>query len=187
MPAAEAVRMLLKIAAFVAPLGFDTLAIAIALGLRGLNPLRPAIVFAVFEGCMPLAGVVLGAFLSASFRSVAEYAGGVVLIGVGIHALREAGEAVEEAERLAFTTVRAMLLAGLAVSIDEIAVGFPLATEHLPIAWVLLVIALQAFVVGYAGVTFGRKLGEGSARRAGLLGGLAFIALGLWLIVSHAR
>jgi len=41
--------MLARIIAFVIPLGFDTLAVAIALGLRGIGPFRPALVFAAFE------------------------------------------------------------------------------------------------------------------------------------------
>jgi hypothetical protein len=36
-----------RIAAFVLPLGLDTLALAVALGLRGMKPLKPAMVFAV--------------------------------------------------------------------------------------------------------------------------------------------
>lgn len=177
--------MIVKIAAFVLPLGLDTLAIAVAIGMRGVKPLRPAIVFAVFEGAMPLVGILAGALLSHAFQQVAEYFGGVVLIGLGVHAMREAGELIEEAERLAFTTVRTMMLAGLAVSIDEIAVGFPLATENLPIAAVLIAIATQAFVFGYLGVSFGSNLGARFSRSAGKLAGFAFILLGLWLIISH--
>ena len=37
-----------KTAAFVIPLGFDTLAVAVVLGLRGMRPLRPALTFAFF-------------------------------------------------------------------------------------------------------------------------------------------
>jgi putative Mn2+ efflux pump MntP len=51
--------MILKIVAFVLPLGLDTLAISIALGLRGSTPWRPALTFAVFEGLMPILGIVL--------------------------------------------------------------------------------------------------------------------------------
>ncbi len=178
--------MIVKIAAFALPLGLDTLAIAVAIGMRGVKPLRPAIVFAVFEGTMPLAGILFGALLSRGFQEVAGYLGGFVLIGLGVHAIREAAEVVEEAAHLTFTTVRPMMLAGLAVSIDEIAVGFPLATEGLPIVWVLVAIAIQAFIFGYIGVLFGSRLGARFSRRAGVLAGIAFILLGLWLIVSHA-
>jgi len=52
--------MLARIVAFVIPLGFDTLAVAIALGLRGIEPLRPALVFAAFETITPIVGIVVG-------------------------------------------------------------------------------------------------------------------------------
>ena len=134
---------------------------------------------------MPLLGVLLGALLSSWFRDIAEYVGGIVLIGLGIHSLREAAETGEEAERLSFTTLRTMMVAGLAVSIDEFAIGFPLATERIPLLWVLPAIAAQAFAFGYIGVLFGSRLGAKSSQRAGLFAGAAFILLGIWLIVSH--
>jgi hypothetical protein len=56
--------VIVKIAAFVVPLGFDTLAVAIALGLRGLGPLRAALAFAFFEAVMPLVGLLLGHFVA---------------------------------------------------------------------------------------------------------------------------
>jgi hypothetical protein len=100
--------------------------------------------------------------------------------------IREAGEAVEEAEGLTFATARSTMFSGLAVSIDEIAIEFPMATEGLPIAWTLVAIALQAFVFGYIGGSFDSYFGARFSRRAGLLTGVAFMLLGVWLIVSHA-
>lgn len=177
--------MLLKVVAFVAPLGLDTLALAIALGLRGVTPLRPALVFAVFEGLVPLAGVLVGTFVSQRFASIATITGAVILIGLGIHTFREAGEVDEEAEKLDFTSLRTAAAAGLAISIDELAVGFPLASEHLPIFPILAALALQAFALGYIGIRLGRKLGAVSARRSQLFAAVAFVALGGWLIVEH--
>jgi putative Mn2+ efflux pump MntP len=52
--------MLVRTLAFVAPLGFDTFAVAVALGLRGMAPWGPAVVFAVFETTMPVAGILIG-------------------------------------------------------------------------------------------------------------------------------
>ena len=50
----------LKIAALVVPLGLDTLAVAIVLGIAGFPPhlrLRLSLFFAAFETAMPLIGV----------------------------------------------------------------------------------------------------------------------------------
>jgi len=62
--------------AFVLPLGLDTLAIAIALGIQGHSPLRPALLFVVFETTMPLIGIVIGRVVGLWFETPAAYLGG---------------------------------------------------------------------------------------------------------------
>ena len=90
--------MLLKIAVFVVPLGFDTLAVALALGLRGMRPFRPALTFALFEAVMPLVGLVLGRVVGARFETPAVVFGGIVVLGVAVYMAREALEEKDEAE-----------------------------------------------------------------------------------------
>src|ERR1700719_1848505 len=109
--------MSLKIAAFVFPLGLDTLAIAIALGLRGFRPWRPALLFTAFETLMPVFGTVLARVVGARFETAAVLVGGLLLIAVGLHAIREtvSGEA-EEAGRVSFGSPRSTLPAGVAIS-----------------------------------------------------------------------
>ena len=173
-----------RIAAFVFPLGLDTLALAVALGLRGIKPLRPAVVFAVFEGVMPLAGVALGSLISAAFGVAALYIGAAILIGLGVHSIREAGEIAENAARFNFASLRSAALAGFAISTDELAFGFPLGSSGLPVAPVLLLVALQAFIVSYAGIALGRWLGARCSRLAELAAGVTFIALGVYLVLD---
>lgn len=183
MPAA------LAIAAFVIPLGFDTLAVAIALGLQGVRPLRPALIFALFEMTMPLAGIALGRFAGARVESLAAYAGGLILVAVGIHALREAFEHDDKAGRFSLHSLRGIAAAGLGVSTDEIAVGFPLGALGLPIGTVLAAIGFQAFVATVGGILTGRKigrrLGEHAARLSEVVAGAAFIVLGIYLIAER--
>lgn len=176
------------IAAFVVPLSLDTLALAIALGLRGgVSPLRVALVCAIFEGSMPAIGAALALMEPEKFTTWAVYVGSAILIAVGIHALREASEGEEEAVKISFTSLRSMTFAGFAISTDELAVGFPLAATGLPILTTLVVVAVQAFFVAYVGVSFGRRLGHGAAKYAGVAAGIAFIALGVLLAIEQIR
>ncbi len=174
-----------RIAAFVAPLAFDTLALAIALGLRGIAPLRPAIVFALFEGCMPAIGAALALAVGARYAGIAVYLGAAILVVLGAHAVREAVEDEDEAHGLDFGSLRSMALAGFAISVDELAVGFPIGAARLSVPVVLLAIAVQAFVVTLLGVTFGRRLGARAARGAGLGAGACFVLLAIWLVTEH--
>ena len=96
--------MALKIVAFVLPLGLDTLAIAIALGLRDLSPWRPAFTFATFEGIMPIFGIVLARIVGLRFETAAVVMGGIILIGIGVHAIREAMLGEEGTEGVSFSS-----------------------------------------------------------------------------------
>lgn len=176
------------IAAFVIPLSFDTLALPIALGLRGgVSPLRVAIVCAVFEGAMPGVGAVLALIVPEKYTMWAVYVGAVILIAVGIHALREASEGESEAETISFGSLRSMVFAGFAISTDELAVGFPLAASGLPVLLTLVVVAVQSFLLAYFGVAFGGRLGAIAAKYAGTAAGIAFIALGVLLALERSR
>lgn len=180
---------MLTIVLFVAPLGLDTLAVAVALGLRGVGLLRPALAFAVFETVMPLIGLLLGQFVGERFATAAVVVGGIVLVLLGVHTLREAMENEDETKNLSFATIRSTTLAGFAISTDELAVGFPMGAARLPIGWILVAIATQAFVVTFVGIAIGRRLGiktgAGTARSAGVVAGVAFIALGLYLAAER--
>ena len=180
--------MLIKIAAFVIPLGFDTLAVAIALGLRGVSPLWPALVFAFFEAVMPLLGLLLGHFVGARFETPAVVAGGIVLLAVAAYIFKEAMEE-DEAENLSFSSLRNAMLAGLGISMDELAIGFPMGTSGLPIPGTIAAIAVQAFIVTLAGIIAGTRigtaLGRSASRGAGVIAAIAFALLGIYLIAQR--
>ncbi len=181
--------MALRIAAFVIPLGFDTLAVAVALGLRGLHPLRPALLFSLFETAMPLIGILVGRYVGFRSGTLAVYIGAIILVGLGIHTLRETLQRDNETASFSFESARGTLLAGLAISTDEIAVGFPLGALGLPIIAVLAAIAVQAFFVTAGGILLGRRIGTGlgimASRTAGIMAGTAFLLLGIYLLAER--
>jgi putative Mn2+ efflux pump MntP len=178
--------VILKIIAFVFPLGLDTLALAIALGLRGFRPWRLVFLFTIFETAMPVFGIALARVVSMRFETSAVVAGGIVLIVLGVHAIREAVRGEREAERMSLNSARSLLIAGLAISTDEIAAGFPLGVSGLPVAMVLVTIAMQTVMVTLVGVAVGNRvrstLALSASRYAGIGAGVIFAAVGLWLI-----
>jgi len=189
----ENAGVLARIVAFVLPLGLDTLAIAIALGLQGQRPgqrpLRPALLFVVFETTMPLIGIVIGRVVGLWFETPAAYLGGLILLVVGLHTVREARDRENEGQRFALDSLRGIILAGLGISMDEIAIGFPLGALRLPIGAVLGAIAIQTFLVTMGGILIGRKinqrLGKQTSQLAGIAAGAAFLLLGSYLILER--
>jgi len=180
---------LARIVAFVLPLGLDTLGISIALGLQGQRPLRPALVFVAFETAMPLIGIVIGRVAGLWFEALAAYLGGLILLAAGFHTIREARYRGSEVQRFALNSLRGTILAGLGISMDEIAIGFPLGTLRLPIVSVLGAIAIQTFFATAGGIILGRKIGQKlgmqTSRLAGFAAGVAFFLLGSYLILER--
>jgi len=178
-----------RIVLFVFPLGLDTLALAIALGLRGFRPWRPALLFAAFEGAMPVFGIALGRVVSWRFETAAVLIGGVVLVGVGIRAIREGLRGEKEVEQISFSSMRSSLAAGLAISTDELAIGFPLGASRLPVGMVLLAITAQTLFVTVLGVEVGNRvrssMARGASRYAGIAAGIVFTLVGLSLITER--
>lgn len=183
--------MIVRLVSFTLPLACDTLAIAIVLGLRGFEPWRPALVFAAFEMAMPVLGIVAGRFAGARFASAAQVAGGLVLLAVAIHALREACEDDDETAALGFGSVRAACAAGLAISTDELAVGFPIGAVGVPVAPLLATIGAQTLLATLGGIALGRRVGEAFGRRAargaGVAASVVFGAVGVSLLVEALR
>ena len=167
------------------PLGFDTLAIALALGVRGGGPIwRIAFVFAAFETLMPLVGIAIGHVVGMRFAAIAQMLGAVVLVVLGGREIREGLESPDhdESAGLRFDTLRATMLAGLAISTDELAAGFPLGVSGLPIGILLAAIGFQTLVITTFGISLGARIGKAFGLRASrfamLLAGIVFVALG---------
>jgi len=178
-----------RLIAFVIPLGFDTFAVSAALGLGGLSSrqrLRVSLVFAAFEGLTPAVGLLVGSVLGHAIGDAADYLAGALLIGYALYVLVRSQDEDEGAAEMATTRGWAMVLLGLSVSMDELAVGFTLGLSRVPVVPALLLIALQAFVVTQVGIRVGARISarfrEETQRAAGVILGV----LGVWLIVSTA-
>jgi manganese efflux pump family protein len=154
-----------KLLAFVLPLGLDSFAVAAAIGasqaLSGWQRLRISLVFVIFEGGMPLIGLGLGTALAHGIGQVADYLAGAAVIAIGAWMLL-AGDKDDEERAARITTSRglALIALGLSISLDELAIGFTIGLAHLPVTAVIVAIALQAFLAAQLGLATGAKIGE---------------------------
>ena len=88
---------MLKVLAFVLPLGLDSFAVAAVLGaarpMTAGERLRISALFMVFEGGMPLIGLGLGATTA---RAVADYLAAIALFGLAAWMLLSGDSDAEE-------------------------------------------------------------------------------------------
>ena len=180
--------MVAKLAALVLPLGLDTFAVAAALGVVGVSPsrrLRISFLFTAFEAGMPLIGLALGAPLGAAIGGAADYLAISVLLAFGLYTLL--GRERDEEETLGQLTrmhgLGAIVL-GLSISLDELAIGFTLGLLRLPAGLVIVLIALQAFILAQLGLRLGSRLSEHVREGAERLAGAALTGLGIVLLTE---
>jgi putative Mn2+ efflux pump MntP len=187
---------MLRIILVVLPLGLDTFALSTVLGVLPLarsRRLRIAVVFAAAEGLMPAVGLVVGLPLGHALGRYASYVAGALLIGIGgwvwWNSWREqAGNEDDEAARImsaASASIWSLMGLALSISLDELAVGFSIGLLGLPLAPILLLIALQALLVSLAGQWIGRHLGQRVGPYAEQLVGPILCLLGAWFIAAE--
>ena len=181
---------MLKLLAFVLPLGLDSFAVAAAIGAMqvttGWQRLRLSLLFVIFEGGMPLIGLGLGTVLAHGIGQVADYLAGAAVIAIGAWMLL-AGDKDEDEKASRLTSSRGLALIGLAISIslDELAIGFTIGLARLPVTAVIVAIALQAFLAAQLGLAIGAKIGERWRERAEQFAGIALILLGAYLLTEQ--
>ena len=179
-----------------AGLAMDAFTVSLANGLNAPSIRLPgaariAGVFAAFQAAMPMIGRVCVHTVSQHFKAFEKMIPWIALIllaAIGgkmvVEGLRS--KAAPESGRVAGLGLGALLLQGIATSIDALSVGFTIADYD---AWLALAAALiigtVTFVICMAGIFIGRKFGMKLAGKATVLGGLLLIGIGLEIFISH--
>jgi len=181
---------MLKLLAFVLPLGLDSFAVAAAIGAAGTPRwrlrLRISLIFVVFEAGMPLVGLAAGRGLARAIGPVADYVAAAAVIVVGIWMLVSDNDEHSAADRLAATRGLAVVALGISISLDELAIGFSLGLAKLPVVPVIIAIAIVALAASQLGLALGAVVGERLREHAEQVAGVALILLGAYLITARA-
>jgi len=166
--------------------GLSNFAGAIGIGLSGIDArtrIRVGVAFGLFEALMPLVGLLLGQAVAGFFGQYARYAGGGLLVLTGGYTIWQgrrvvAEESTPEPPRL---RTRHLVVTALALSIDNLAVGFALAIYHVQIVLAALTMGVVSVVMSLAGLELGSRLGARVEAWSEELGGGVLIAVGVAL------
>ncbi len=150
-----------------------------------------AVFFGGFQIAMPLAGGLLGDGFGWLLASVDHYIAFALLTAVGGKMIWEAffPKKEEKMECARFFNLRNMFVLAVATSIDAAVVGasIPLAGYGYCDAVVPTAFAMGAVtaLMSAAGVWLGRFCGSFFSSHIGALGGIALIAIGVKILISH--
>lgn len=170
-------------------LGLSNFAASIGIGVSGIDArarLRVGVIFGLFETGMPILGLLLGHSLARTLGHAAHWIGAALLIGTGLYALIQAARSrsADDSEHQDATGrqhTRRLLVTGLALSLDNLAVGFALGTYHVSLLLAAVVIGAVSVELSLLGLELGRRLGARTGERSEYIGGLVLIGVGVAL------
>ena len=170
-------------------LAMDAFAVSVGKGMtlkrvRLSHALNAGVWFGGFQALMPVIGYFVG-------RSFAEYVVNVdhwiafgLLTLIGLNMIRETIWGDDEDQDGDFS-FRTMLLMVIATSIDALAVGISMAFLDVDI-WISVgVIGIVTLLISGAGVYLGAAFGTRLGSKAGIIGGIILIAIGIKIVVEH--
>ena len=175
-------------------LAMDAFSVSIANGLAApcmcrRRMLTIAGVFALFQGVMPLLGwffvhSFIGLF--SSLQGVIPWVSLALLSFIGGKMLFDAFKPDEEEDCVCATlSIGALLVQGIATSIDALSVGFTIAERTLiPASISALIIAAVTFPICFAGVYIGKHFGNRFSHRAEIFGGVLLIGIGIEIFLT---
>jgi manganese efflux pump family protein len=142
-------------------------AVAAAFGLTGADrraQLEVALVFGLFEGGMPLVGLLLGRTLIGGLGAAAHPAGGALLGLTGLYGLvtglwpaRKSRPRASGGQVGGRSWRVRLWLTALALSLDNLVAGFALGAYHVPLVAALCVFAVAGGGLSLLGVELGRR------------------------------
>ncbi|MDY0827806.1 manganese efflux pump MntP family protein [Microbacterium sp. BG28] len=174
--------------------GVSADAFAVALG-KGLqlrsqivrNALVLALAFGLAQALMPLLGYLLGSAFAAFIEPFDHWVAFALLAAVGVKMLWEALTPDKDGAEAGSTrlSTRETIVLAVATSIDALAVGLSFAFLNFPVWIAVIAIGLVTFVLSFAAVLIGHRIGTRFRRPAEIVGGLVLIGIGTQILISH--
>lgn len=174
-------------------LAMDAFSVSLANGLNEPDMKKHkmcgiASVFAAFQFAMPMIGWICVSTIAQLFTAFEKFIPWIALAllsYIGGKMLCEGIQARSSEENKPAVDVGALLVQGIATSIDALSVGFTI--SHYTCFEALLaglLIGGVTFLICFAGLSIGKKAGTRLADKAGILGGTILILIGLEIFIT---
>ncbi len=144
--------------------------------------------FSFFQFAMPMIGWICVSTVAkcfSAFQQCIPWIALVLLCFIGGKMLIEGIKNKDSEEEKPAVSIGALLVQGIATSIDALSVGFTISDHNLLQAFVACtVIAVLTFFICTSGLYIGKKFGTKLAGKASILGGVILIFIGIEIFVT---
>ncbi len=174
-------------------LAMDAFSVSLANGLNEPKMRRAkmcgiAFVFGFFQALMPLIGFLCVHTVVEQFKAFEKFIPWIALIllsYIGGSMLYDGLKSTDIEEEKVKVGMSALLLQGVATSIDALSVGFTIADYSFFQAIVAaLIIAVVTFVICIGGLKIGRTFGTKLSSKASMFGGVILIFIGIEIFIT---
>lgn len=174
-------------------LAMDAFSVSLANGLaescmRKRRMCAMAGTFAFFQALMPMLGwtcVHLFVSFFSFFQKFIPWIALALLLYIGGNMIVEGVKNKDDEETCNRIGLAALLMQGVATSIDALSVGFTISEYGVVMAFCAsLIIAAVTFVICTAGLIIGKKFGTKLSGKATILGGIILIGIGIEIFLT---
>lgn len=155
--------------------GLSNFAASVGLSLSGVDRalrIRVVLLFGLFEAGMPVVGLVVGHQLAGTIGSASRWIGGGLLVATGVWT------ATRRATPGASPGTGRLTVTAVALSVDNLVVGFALGALAVSLVTAAAVIAAVSVGLSLLGLEIGSRLGARVERYSEEIGGGVLVAVG---------
>lgn len=176
-----------------AGLAMDAFSVSLANGLNEPTMKKSRMcgvagIFSVFQFAMPMIGWICVSTVARLFGAFEKFIPWIALILLGYiggKMLYEGIKCKETKDEKTTVGLKGLLVQGIATSIDALSVGFTISDYNwMEALLACLLIGIITFFICYTGLCIGKKAGTKLAGKAGILGGIILILIGLEIFIT---
>lgn len=183
-------------------LAMDAFSVSLANGLNEHNMSRSRMLgiagtFAGFQFAMPMIGWFCVHTIAEKFVAFQNFVPWIALALLLFIGSKMIAEGIQESKKTAtnsqiaaeteikMVSLGALMLQGVATSIDALSVGFTIANYNALMALVAtLIIGIVTYIICMVGLALGKKFGTIFAGRASILGGVILVGIGIEIWIT---
>ena len=174
-------------------LAMDAFSVSLANGLNEpeMKPRKMTFIagiFAFFQGLMPMIGWVCVHTILQVFEVFEKFIPWIALIllaYIGGKMLMDGIKNEIETVDVCDITLKALMVQGVATSIDALSVGFTIAEYNFVMALIcVIIIMVVTYVICFGGLIIGKKFGIKLSNKATIMGGIILILIGLEIFIT---